>query len=92
MGVLAARDAVICCCHLQGVSLVLSSYQAWRYHPEGGSLRALAANLRGRLAAFKYDELASCIDAFSVLGFHPGNDIVQVRESDARMSWQQHDG
>lgn len=76
------------CRLLQGVSLVLSSYQAWRYHPEGGSLRALAANLRGRLGAFTNSELASCIEAFSALGFHPGNDIVQVNRSPACLSLQ----
>lgn len=79
------------CYLLQGVSLVLSSYQAWRYHPEGGSLRALAANLRGRLAAFKNSELASCIEAFSALGFHPGNDIVQVSGIPARFPLQHHE-
>ena len=63
---------------LQGVSLVLSSYQQWRYHPEGGSLAALAAAMRQRLAAFKNSELAACVEAFSALGFHPGNDLVQV--------------
>ena len=63
---------------LQGVSLVLSSYQAWRYHPEGGSLRALASNVHQRLASFKNSELATAIEAFSALGFHPGNDLVQV--------------
>ena len=62
----------------QGVSLVLSSYQQWRYHPEGGSLAALAASMRQRLAAFKNSELATCVEAFSALGFHPGNDLVQV--------------
>ena len=62
----------------QGLSLVLSSYQAWRYHPEGGSLRALATNMRQRLASFKNSELATAIEAFSALGFHPGNDLVQV--------------
>ena len=63
---------------LQGVSLVLSSYQQWRYHPEGGSLAALAASMRQRVAAFKNSELATCVEAFSALGFHPGNDLVQV--------------
>ena len=62
----------------QGMSLVLSSYQQWRYHPEGGSLAALAASMRQRLAAFKNSELATCVEAFSALGFHPGNDLVQV--------------
>ena len=60
------------------MSLVLSSYQAWRYHPEGGSLRALASNVRQRLASFKSSELATAIEAFSALGFHPGNDLVKV--------------
>ena len=66
---------------VQGVTLVLSSYQAWRYHPEGGSLHALASNMRQRLASFKNSELATAIEAFSALGFHPGNDLVQVRRN-----------
>ena len=74
---------------LQGVSLILSSYQQWRYHPEGGSLSALAANMRQRLAAFRNSELATCMEALSALGFHPGNDLVQVHSLPA-MSLERH--
>ena len=34
--------------------------------------------MRQRLASFKNSELATAIEAFSALGFHPGNDLVQV--------------
>ena len=30
------------------------------------------------LSAFKRQELASCLDAFKALAFHPGNDLIQV--------------
>jgi hypothetical protein len=63
---------------VQGVSLVLWAYQAWRHHPQGATLAALAAALRARIAAFKPAELAACLQAFSALGFHPGNDVIQV--------------
>lgn len=30
------------------------------------------------LSSFKRQELASCLDAFKALAFHPGNDLIQV--------------
>jgi hypothetical protein len=63
---------------LQGISLVLWSYQTWRHHPEGSTLAALSAAVRQRVMSFKPSELATSMDAFSALGFHPGNDVVQV--------------
>lgn len=62
----------------QGISLVLWSYQTWRYHPEGSTLAALSAAVRHRVMSFKPSELATSMDAFAALGFHPGNDVVQV--------------
>lgn len=63
---------------LQGISLVLWSYQTWRHHPEGSTLAALSAAIRHKVMSFKPSELATSMDAFSALGFHPGNDVVQV--------------
>lgn len=57
---------------------MLWAYQAWRHHPQGSTLAALSAALRSRIAAFRPAELATCLQAFSALGFHPGNDVVQV--------------
>ncbi|BDA42855.1 hypothetical protein COCOBI_03-7480 [Coccomyxa sp. Obi] len=62
----------------QGISLVLWSYQTWRHHPEGSTLAALSAAIRQRVMSFKPSELATSMDAFSALGFHPGNDVVQA--------------
>ncbi|KAK9909623.1 hypothetical protein WJX75_005262 [Coccomyxa subellipsoidea] len=62
----------------QGISLVLWSYQTWRHHPEGSTLAALSAAVRQRVMSFKPSELATSMDAFSALGFHPGNDVVQA--------------
>lgn len=45
-------------------------------------MRALASNMKHRLASFKNSELATSIEAFSALGFHPGNDLVQVSLDD----------
>ncbi|CAL8467505.1 g7043 [Coccomyxa elongata] len=62
----------------QGISLVLWSYQTWRHHPEGSTLAALSAAIRHRVMSFKPSELATSMDAYSALGFHPGNDVVQA--------------
>lgn len=37
--------------------------------------------MRQRLPSFKNSELATAIEAFSALGFHPGNDLVKVQRS-----------
>lgn len=64
---------------MQGISLVLWAYQRWRYHPEGTTLAALSSAIRQRVMSFKPSELAGAMEAFSALGFHPGNDVIQAR-------------
>ena len=63
---------------LQGITLVLSTCCQLQHQPSEGLLEALAAAMRMTLSAFKRQELASCLDAFKALAFHPGNDLIQV--------------
>ena len=62
----------------QGVTLVLSAFCTLQHQPSKGVLEALAAAMRPSLNTFKRQQLASCLDAFKALGFHPGNDLIQV--------------
>ena len=63
---------------LQGITLVLSACCQLPHQPSEGLLEALAAAMGRSLSAFKRQELASCLDAFKALGFHPGNELIQV--------------
>ena len=62
----------------QGITLVLSACCQLQHQPSEGLLEALAAAMARSLSAFKRQELASCLDAFKALAFHPGNDLIQV--------------
>ena len=68
------RPAVL----LQGITLVLSACCQLQHQPSEGLLEALAAAMGRTLSAFKRQELASCLDAFKAVGFHPGNELIQV--------------
>ena len=57
---------------------MLSAVCTLQHQPSGGVLEALAAAIRPGLSTFKRQQLASCLDAFKALGFHPGNDLIQV--------------
>lgn len=57
---------------------MLSSFGGLQHQPEEKLLEALAAAMKLNLPTFKRQELASCLDAFKVLSFHPGNDLIQV--------------
>ena len=62
----------------QGVTLVLETCCQLQHQPGEALLEALAAAMRMALPAFKRLELASCLDAFKALAFHPGNELMQV--------------
>lgn len=57
---------------------MLSAFCTLQHQPSKGVLEALAVAMRPSLSTFKRQQLASCLDAFKALGFHPGNDLIQV--------------
>ena len=62
----------------QGVTLVLETCCQLQHQPSEDLLEALAAAMRMTLLAFKRQELASCLDAFKALAYHPGDELIQV--------------